>query len=180
MVSLKSKIVTIGALCFFSFPALIIYHITAPNENLSSLRSWSLTTIFLINAFITTTHMLIKNIEINIKILKAFAILLTSTIGAMTYALSSVMSSLFLEKELDRIFVYQTALTLAMGLALGVPLFFVQLHLKKLNADEISVPTFFALSALFMLYKTEMLDLDEGVELWVRISILMTALFSLS
>lgn len=176
--------ITILSLCSFTFPALIITEASASNARLNSLKMWSLIMIAVIDIFIIGARILLRDLEINLQILKNLSILLTDVLGLMMYGVSTMLTQIFLEKEIDWIFTYQTLTTIIVGLILGTLLFFIQLYLKEEEtAETMSMPLtyiFLILASVFMLCKNELLNLNSEAMLWVRVSGFLTIISSVS
>ena len=169
---------TIGALCFFTFPILSIFKAPARNERVTTLKAWCLIIIALINIFVSSARFLLRDSEINFQTLKKLTILLTFILGVMAYGISSLLTQIFLEKEVDAIFAYQAFIAICTWLLLGKLLFFIQ-HSQTLESrtSSRSIPptdVLLVLALVYMLYKTEFLDLNSKEKQWVRISILLT------
>lgn len=173
------------SLILFSPPALIIPETQSPNPGIISLKAWSLIMIVLIDIFVICTSFLLRRIEINLQILKNLSALLTAILGLMTYGVSSMITQILLAEEISWIVAYQILTTIILGLLFGTLLYFMQLHLKlEGQADTTSVPVmsaFLVLTSKFIFHnKNESLDLSQEAFIWVRVSSLLTLLFSLS
>lgn len=169
---------TIGALCFFTFPILSIFKAPARNERVTTLKAWCLIIIALINIFLSSARFLLRDSEINFQTLKKLTILLTFILGVMAYGISSLLTQIFLEKEVDAIFAYQAFIAICTWLLLGKLLFFIE-HSQTLESrtSSRSIPptdVLLVLALVYMFYKTEFLDLNSKEKQWVRISILLT------
>ena len=177
--------ITVASIGFFSSPALIIAKTPTSNEKLSSLKTWSLIMIALIDFFIIGARILLRGLKINLRILKKLSILLTTVLGMLMYGVSSMMTQIFLLKQtqIDSIFAYQTWMTIIVGLLLGTLLFYTQLSLKEENTDRVTIPityVFLVIASIFMLCKSEFLELNKEAMVWVRISSALTILLSFS
>lgn len=170
--------ITIAALCLFSFPALIIASTSALNENLLSLKRWSLFMIALIDFLIVLASLFLRHFEINTQQLKNLSVFLTATLGLMMYGVSSMLTHIFLEKEIAEVFAYQAFATIIVGILVGTVLYFLQHELRQ--EDTMSIPiayTYFVLASAYILCKAEILDLNDEMMWWTRVSSVFTFVF---